>query len=105
MSRLAADRHYFSKPARSLFEETRGLFPLTEQRRVWAVIDCRVSLALAHVDELAKVGLTPEGSPLRCHASTRRGMPCARPARPHSKYCPSHGHLADDGAPQTVAAA
>jgi hypothetical protein len=103
--RLAADRYYFSRPSRSLFAQTRDLFPLTEQWRVWAVVDRYVSLALDHVDALAAAGITPEGSPLRCHSNTRRGVPCARKALPNSKYCPSHNHLAEDAVPREAAVA
>ena len=41
-------------------------------------------------------GVTFDGSPACCHASTRRGTPCQRVPLPGSKYCPSHKHLDDD---------
>jgi hypothetical protein len=37
-----------------------------------------------------------DGSPVCCHASTRRGTPCARVPLPGSKYCPSHKHLDEE---------
>ena len=33
VERLAADRHYFARPARSLFNDVRMLFPLSKQLR------------------------------------------------------------------------
>ena len=41
-------------------------------------------------------GTTFDGSPVCCHASTRRGTPCARVPLPGSKYCPSHKHLDEE---------
>ncbi len=40
--------------------------------------------------------MTFDGSPLCCHASTRKGTACQRVPLPGSKYCPSHKHLDED---------
>ncbi len=39
VERLATDRHYFARPARTLFTDIRAYFPLTEQCRVLRVIE------------------------------------------------------------------
>jgi len=40
--------------------------------------------------------VTFDGSPLCCHATTRRGTSCQRMPLLGSKYCPSHKHLEED---------
>ena len=96
MERLALDRHYFAHPARTLFRDVRHLFPIGQQMRVYHIIERHVALATDYVDSQAREGVTFDGSPLRCHASTRRGTACQRVPLPGSKYCPSHKHLDDD---------
>jgi hypothetical protein len=91
--RLASDRHYFARPARSLFNEVRIYFPMTMQMRVYQVIERHMTLATQFVDERERQGISLDGSPLCCHASTRKGTPCQRVPLPGSKYCPSHKHL------------
>ena len=81
MERLATDRHYF---------------PIGEQLRVYRVCERHMTLATEFVDTQLKTGTTFDGSPVCCHASTRRGTACARVPLPGSKYCPSHKHLDDD---------
>jgi hypothetical protein len=93
MERLAADRHYFARPTRSLFNEVRDLFPIEAQMRVLRVIERHVMLASEYVDTQARSGVTFDGSPLCCHATTRKGTACQRVPLPGSKYCPSHKHL------------
>ena len=39
IERLATDRHYFARPARSLFQDIRPFFPMCSQRRVLAVVE------------------------------------------------------------------
>jgi hypothetical protein len=39
MERLATDRHYFAKPARTLFNEVRRFFPIALQMRAYRVIE------------------------------------------------------------------
>ena len=96
MERLATDRHYFAKPTRTLFSDVRDLFPISMQLRVYRVIERHVTLATEYVDSQARAGVTFDGSPLCCHATTRKGTSCARVPLPGSKYCPSHKHLDED---------
>ncbi len=96
MERLATDRHYFARPARTLFLDVRQLFPISQQMRVHHVIERHVALAKEYVDSQAHEGVTFDGSPLRCHASTRKGTACQRVPLPGSKYCPSHRHLEEE---------
>ena len=96
MERLATDRHYFARPVRTLFNDIRSLFPMSEQLRVYNVIDRHVSLAAEYVETQAREGVTFDGSPLCCHATTRKGTSCQRVPLPASKYCPSHKHLDED---------
>jgi hypothetical protein len=96
MERLATDRHYFARPARSLFNDVRDLFPMTEQMRVYGVIDRHMELAASYVESQARAGVSLDGSPLCCHATTRRGTSCQRVPLPGSKYCPSHKHLEEE---------
>ena len=96
MERLATDRHYFARPVRTLFNDIRTLFPMSEQLRVYNVIARHVTLAAEYVETQAREGVTFDGSPLCCHATTRKGTSCQRVPLPASKYCPSHKHLDED---------
>jgi hypothetical protein len=96
MERLATDRHYFAKPTRTLFNDVRDLFPMTAQLRLYHVIQRHVELATEYVDSQARAGVTFDGSPLCCHATTRKGTSCQRVPLPGSKYCPSHKHLEEE---------
>jgi hypothetical protein len=91
--RLASDRHYFARPARTLFNDIRVLFPIEKQMRVYSIVESHIRLATAYVDRQAKDGVTLTGVPLSCHATTRRGTACQREPLPGSRYCPSHKHL------------
>lgn len=91
--RLASDRHYFARPARSLFNEVRIYFPMAAQIRLLRTIERHMVLATHYVDAREREGISLDGSPLCCHASTRKGTPCQRVPLPGSKYCPSHKHL------------
>jgi hypothetical protein len=91
--RLASDRHYFARPSRTLFNDVRIFFPICEQMRVYRVVDRYMRVAAQFVDEREREGVSLDGSPLCCHASTRKGTPCQRVPLPGSKYCPSHKHL------------
>ena len=96
IERLASDRHYFARPARSLFNDVRMLFPLSKQTVVYSVIDRHMRLAAEYVDLQARGGISLTGAPLICHATTRRGTPCQREPLPGSRYCPSHKHLDEE---------
>jgi hypothetical protein len=95
-SRLANDRHYFARPSRSLFNDIRIYFPMTRQMRVFRVVERYMSIATEYVARREEEGLTIDGMPLCCHASTRKGTACQRVPLPGSKYCPSHKHLEED---------
>jgi len=92
-SRLASDRHYFARPARSLFNDIRVHFPMTRQMRVYRVVDRVMTVATEYVARREQEGMTIDGAPLCCHASTRKATPCQRVPLPGSKYCPSHKRL------------
>ena len=96
IERLALDRHYFAKPVRTLFNDVRHFFPIEDQLHVYRVCERHMKLATEFVDSQLRTGTTFDGSPVCCHASTRRGTPCARVPLPGSKYCPSHKHLDEE---------
>jgi hypothetical protein len=90
--RLTCDRRHFARPARSLFNEIRVHFAMSNQLRVWRVIERNIGLATEFLDRLpGGVGL--DGQPRPCQAHTRRGTPCQREPLPGRDYCPSHKHL------------
>lgn len=93
MERLALDRHYFARPVKTLFNDVRHFFPMADQMRVYRLCEKHMALATEFVDSRLKTGVTFDGSPACCHASTRRGTACQRVPLPGSKYCPSHKHL------------
>ncbi len=96
MERLATDRHYFARPAGTLFNDVRSLFPIGQQMRVYRVIQRHMRLAADYVDSQARAGMRFDGSPLCCHATTRKGTSCQRVPLPGSRYCPSHKHLEEE---------
>jgi len=95
IERLATDRRYFARPARSLFNDVRIYFPMCAQERVYRVIERHLELAVCFFAEQALHGYDVEGNPLQCRATTRKGKPCQRVPLPHNGYCPSHQHLAE----------
>ena len=91
MERLARDPRYFPKPARSLFQEIRYYFPITEQARVYYTIERILAVAGEFIqNEIERSG---EGAVTPCRATTRKGKPCQRTPLPGREYCPSHQHL------------
>jgi hypothetical protein len=95
VERLATDRHYFARPARTLFCDVRAYFPVHEQARVLRVIEHYLKVFDAFLQTQPNNGYDVYGNPLRCRASTRRGTPCQRMPLPRNGYCPSHQHLAE----------
>jgi len=93
--RLAVDRHYFARPARTLFQDIRIFFPITAQERVWRTVERHLGLAGQFFAAQPLVGYELAGQALECRATTRRGTACRRTPLPHNGYCPSHQHLAD----------
>src|SRR5215210_7439165 len=89
--RLAYDRRYFARPARSLFNSVRMHFAIKDQLRVWMVIDRNIKLAQEFLERMPECGL--DGVARQCQAHTRRGTPCQREPLPGRDYCPSHKHL------------
>jgi hypothetical protein len=94
VERLATDRHYFARPARTLFNDIRIYFPMTSQLRVLRVIEHYLALVDDVVSRMPKNGVDVNGNPLQCRSSTRKGTQCQRMPLPHNGYCPSHQHLA-----------
>ena len=95
VERLAYDRHYFARPARTLFCDIRMYFPMAAQERVYSVIQRYLAWADDYLQRQPKNGFDVNGNPLQCRATTRKGTPCQRVPLPHNGYCPSHQHLAE----------
>jgi hypothetical protein len=106
MERLATDRHYFAKPARTLFCDIRTYFPMGAQERVLHTVCCYVSLAQRFlVEHPVEAHAAVSDEPPTCRATTRKGSTCQRVPLPHNGYCPSHQHLADTEHSERLAAA
>jgi len=95
IERLANDRHYFARPARTLFNDIRAYFPMLSQARVLRVIEGYLACADEFLRNQPQNGFDINGNPLQCRASTRKGSPCQRMPLPQNGYCPSHQHLAE----------
>ena len=95
VERLATDRHYFARPARTLFNDIRVYFPVCAQHRVWTVVERYLEFADEYFKRQPLHGFDINGNPLECRATTRKGTPCQRMPLPHNGYCPSHQHLAE----------
>jgi hypothetical protein len=91
--RLATDRHYFAKPARTLFNDIRVFFPMASQQKVCRVVETYLTLCVEWLDQQPATGFDLLGNRLECRATTRKGKPCQRLPLPHNGYCPSHQHL------------
>jgi hypothetical protein len=95
MERLATDRHYFARPARTLFGDIRCLFPVCRQEQVYLVVERYMALADEFVAALPRNGVDVNGNPRQCRAVTRKGTACQRTPLAANGYCPSHQHLAE----------
>ena len=105
ITRLATDRHYFARPARTLFCDIRAYFPMSAQTQVHKVVARYIGAAQEFVAAHPLEGYTAvSGAPPRCRATTRKGTPCRRVPLPRTGYCPSHQHLADTEDRELVAA-
>lgn len=92
MERIVRDGRYFARPAKSLFCEIRGHFPISQQGHVYKVVERNVKLAITCLEEYPEeFGL--DTMPRQCRASTRKGTACQREPLPGRDYCPSHKHL------------
>jgi hypothetical protein len=92
IQRLVSDRRYFARPAKTLFSEVREHFVLSEQVRVYMVIERHIGAVEVFLDSLP-ADVTLDGQKRNCLASTRKGTPCQREPLPGRDYCPSHKHL------------
>jgi len=95
IERVATDRRYFARPARSLFLEVRRFFPMGTQAAAFRLITAWLERAEEWIDQQPRQGLDHHGQPLECRATTRRGTACQRSPLPENGYCPSHQHLAE----------
>ena len=95
VQRLAYDRHYFARPARTLFNDIRVYFPMSAQHRVLSVVEQYLRCADEFLARAPRQGYDVNGNPLQCRATTRKGTACQRMPLPHNGYCPSHQHLAE----------
>jgi hypothetical protein len=96
VKRLATDRHYFARPARTLFWDIRSYFPMSAQSHVHQVVCCYVDCAQRFIAAHPVEGYAAvSGAPPQCRATTRKGAACQRVPLAHNGYCPSHQHLAD----------
>ncbi len=104
IERLATDRHYFARPARSLFCDIRSYFPMSSQARLLRVIEGYLACADEFLRRQPQNGYDAYGNPLQCRATTRKGSPCQRMPLAHNGYCPSHQHLAETELESVLAA-
>jgi hypothetical protein len=100
IERLVTDRHYFARPARTLFTDIRVHFPMSAQARLWRVVSAYLDAADTWLAEQPRHG----SEDMQCRATTRRGTPCQRDPLAHNGYCPSHQHLAETEEQELVAA-
>ena len=96
ITRMAMDRHYFARPARTLFCDVRRYFPMSAQSHVRLVVCRYIDYANQFLVENPQEGYTAvSGAPPQCRATTRKGANCQRVPLPRNGYCPSHPHLAE----------
>ena len=95
IERMVGDKHYFARPARTLFTDIRVHFPMRAQARVFRVVSAYLAAADEWLARQPRQGYDASGNPLQCRATTRRGTPCQRDPLAHNGYCPSHQHLAE----------
>ena len=92
VERLTKDPRYFANPDKTLFQDIRRYFPITQQAQVaWAVTE-GIGAAVEFIEAQIEAGAF-DGGAARCQATTRKGKPCQRTPLPDREYCPSHQHL------------
>jgi hypothetical protein len=96
VERLVRDRHYFARPSQTLFADIRWRFPLSAQRRVYAVIDRHLRATRAYLESSNSAMLELTGIRPTCRATTRRSGLCSHTPDPRTGYCRWHGHLVED---------
>lgn len=105
VGRLVNDRHYFARPARTLFAEIQWRFPLHARQRAYEVIerhlsDTREYLESSNAAMFELTGITPT-----CRATTRRSGLCSHSPDPRTGYCRWHRHLVEEEEHDVVLAA
>ena len=93
VGRLVYDRHYFARPAQTLFAEVRRHFPLQAQRRVYATIERHLSATRAYLESSNRATLELTGRRATCRATTRRSGLFSHEPDPRTGYCRWHEHL------------
>ena len=96
VERLIRDRHYFARPAQTLFSEIRWRFPLAAQRRVYAVIDRHLRATREYLESSNAAMIELTGIRPTCRATTRRSGLCSHTPDPRTGYCRWHDHLVED---------
>src|SRR3954447_1379223 len=81
VERLATDRHYFKRPARTLFNDIRIYFPMREQARVCMTVTRYLALAEHWLERQPQHGYDVNGNPLQCRTTPPRPPP-PPPPRP-----------------------
>ena len=81
VERLASDPRYFPQPARSLFQQIRCYFPISQQARVFYAIERMVSLARASHPDGARPAERGQ-RPLPRHHPQGQGLPAHAAAGP-----------------------
>jgi hypothetical protein len=96
VERLMLDRRYFAYPARTLFNDVRTYFTMSDQARVYTIIARNIEVAEHYFETLPDYEYDNYGAPRKCQAMTRKSTACARQPLPGSEYCPSHQHLTEN---------
>jgi len=105
VTRLVNDRHYFARPARTLFNEIRWMFPLEAQCRAYRVIDLHMRTTREYLESSNRATLELTGHRPTCRATTRRSGLCSHEPDPRTGYCAWHRHLVEDDEREAALAA
>jgi hypothetical protein len=81
VERLAADPRYFARPTRSLFEEIRRYFPITQQARVYVAVDEVISRVVEAASAAAICWAVAARSRARANRASAARCPRASTAR------------------------
>ena len=88
VERLATDRHYFARPARTLFTDIRVYFPMSAQERVLRVVERYMAFADEFLRSQPQTGFDIYGNPLRCRAMHAQGHPVPADAAATQRLLP-----------------
>src|SRR3954453_12237581 len=75
IERLVTDRHYFARPARTLFSDIRVHFPMRAQARVWRVVSAYLAAADEWLARQPRQGYDAHGHPPQGRAAPRPRAP------------------------------